>query len=354
MNENPRLEGNVRIPSQVTARGNLAREILAKAGEPPPPAPSPAPAPPAAELPAETEWLVKAPTAEKDADPEYWKNRCNVIEGFRRADNARSTERINALTSKVTGLESKLAELSRQPAPAPPPVRTAEEIARQEAIRLRETMHTLFSEEDIEAFGEERALAQTRAYIKQGATFEEAIKQLRGEVEALKKEKSPPQSQSTQAPPTDEEEFRKAESKFFDELTAGFPTWKVVNGDQRWKEWLGQEASPGITRQDIVSQHRRNLNAGQIIKMLQAFVLSLNPSPTPAEPPETPNSSEGSGGEGPPETPEDLEGMRLLTEAEIKEGYKRKSIVGKGRFTPEQAVLFDKRVAYTMKQKGRA
>src|ERR1700752_3761605 len=95
MNENLSLEGNVRIPKQIQARGDMARKILKDQAETPPPAAAPAAAPPPPQFPVEE--LLHPPKPEKANDPQYWRGRANMIEGFRRQDNERNRQKITEL-----------------------------------------------------------------------------------------------------------------------------------------------------------------------------------------------------------------------------------------------------------------
>jgi len=344
MNENLSLEGTHRIPRQIQARGDMARKILAESAAPPPPA-----APEAAAKPPQftAEELLKPPQPEKANDPVYWRGRANMIEGFRRQDNERTRLKITELEGTIAALNTKLAEATRSPPVTPAPADTA----REQAAQLRTALKELFSEDEVELLGEERALLIARTYIKQGASQEAALGQLRKEIEALKSQQT---KQTTQQTEDNEEAFRNKERAFFEQLTELFPTWQVVNGDQRWLDWLKlEDETSGMTRKAIIDKHRRDLNAGKIVKILQQFVASLGAAATPTEPPETPSQAPGTGSQG-AELRESTEGLRLLTDAEMKEGFVRCSVIGKRRFSPGEEAVFRANVAHTMKQKGKA
>jgi hypothetical protein len=337
VNENLSVESpGARVPHQVTRQAENARAILAKSAADPPAA-TPAPAPPAFTY----EDLLKAPTPEKDASVEYWKARCNVTEGHRRQDNENSRRRIERLELELESLRGKNLELMQQatkptPAPAPPP-----------QIDLRKAMLERFTAEEIESFGEERAIALTREFMKAGSTAEAALAELRGRFDALiEQQKSKVKSEEDRQREAAAERHR----RFVEELTEGFPTWQKVNADPRWLAWLDGSDRPGVTRQETLTLIEGKKDAKGIIAMLEEFVKSLGPAQVPNEPPETPTRVEGSGQDLRPD-PKLGTDQPALSAAEIREGYKLKAL---GRMTAEQAALFDARVEATMRRAGKA
>lgn len=322
MNENLSLESNTRLPHQVTRAGENARALLKEAEAPPVPPPV-AEAPPPA-LPAFTvEELLKAPNAEKNASRDYWYVRCQTIEGFRRDDNQRSNLRIKALEGDLNKLREKNTELVKSN-PAAQPV-----------IDLKKH----FTEDEIESIGEERATAILRASMQAADTviqerIDAAVKPL------LDKQNA-----------TAEESEIDRHRKFVEGLDNGFPTWQATDKDPRWLAWLsGVDEPSGLQRQKLINIHKADYNAAGIVKMLQSFVVSLAPVAVPLTPPETPPSLNGTGGDNPPNPAPGSDG-KILTAAEIKDGYKRKAT---NKMSPEEAVVFDARVAAQMKGAGRA
>lgn len=341
MNENPSLESNVRLPRQVVQAGQNARALLAKGAEaddPDNPIPKTDAAPAAPRPEAFTyEELLRAPTPEKDASRDYWKARCNVLEGYRRDDNQKTAKRVEALEAQVRDLMSKNAELVREKAQTPAATTIPE-------AEIQAAMTKRFTAEEIDAFGEERAMALTREFLQAGKSMDAALAAMRDQVNALLKR------QETAA----EDEATKRHRLFIEALYEGFPTWEETNKDARWLKWLeGMDRATGLNRQRLLNILSADKNALGIVTMLEAFVTSLKPAATPKEPPENPATLDGTGGDNRP--PGDLLANELpLTDAEIRDGYRRKSIVGKDRFTPEEAAAFDKRVEAQMKRKGRA
>jgi hypothetical protein len=322
VNENPSLEGNVRLPHQVTRAGQNARDLL-KAAESPPET-KPPEKPPVAAVPAAftVEQLLNAPDSERDASRDYWFARCQSVEGWRREDNKRTSARIQALESDLAKLREKNTELAKShPATAP-------------VIDLKKH----FTEEEIDSIGEERATAILRASLQAA----DAVIQER--IDAAVKPLLDKQNQRA------EESEIERHRKFVQGLDDGFPTWQVTDKDQRWLAWLsGIDDASGLQRQKLINIHKADYNADGIVKMLQAFVVSLAPAALPPSPPETPTTLNGTGGDNPPNPAPGSDG-KVLTAMEIKEGYKRKAI---GKMSKEEADLFDARVAAQMKSAGR-
>jgi hypothetical protein len=327
VNENPSLEGNVRLPHQVSRAGQNARDLLNAANEPPPAEIPPAAVTPPPAVPTPSaftiEQLLNAPDPERDASRDYWHSRCQMVEGFRREDNRKNQLRFKALEADIAKLTEKNTELVRSHPAAQP------------AIDLKKH----FTEEEIESIGEERATAILRASLQAA----DAVIQAR--VDAAIKPLLDKQTQVVED--TEQDRHR----KFVEALTDGFPTWQVTDKDPRWLTWLaGVDETSGLQRQKLIDIHKSEYNAGGIVKMLQAFVVSLAPATVPTTPPETPPSLNGTGGDNPPNPAPGSDG-KLLTQAEIKDGYKRKAI---GKMSKEEAELFDARVAAQMRGAGRA
>lgn len=328
MNANPNVDKGPRIPRQVVAQAARARALLGEGQDPIPEAtqsaePANAPSAPAPVF-FTAEELLKAPDKERDQSRDYWYARSQAVEGFRRDENARSRDKITKLEAQVQSLSAKVDELSSK-----------QQASAQPAIDLRQH----FNEEEIDSIGEERAAAILRAAM---SSTESIVRQ---RIDAAVKpllDKKNADEQNTE---------EQLQAKFIEDLTEGFPTWQVTDKDVRWLKWLsGKDENSGMIRQRLVNIHRQDRNASGIVKLLNEFVSSL--SPAPVQPlPETPAAILGGSPDEPvPENPSFVEG-RALTEKEIKDGYKRKSL---GKMTREEALRFDKQVAAQMQQQGRS
>jgi hypothetical protein len=348
VDENLNLESKgVRVPHQVTAFADHARSLLKPAAEPPPTAENKPPAPPFT-----FEELLKAPTPDKDSSRDYWHARANVVEGFRREDNARSQSKIQTLEAEIAALKTKNLELVQARTAPPPtagPPAASPSPAPPTKIDLQAEMRLRFSQEEIESLGEERMLMLTREFVRAGETVgaaQKALETMRATVNELVEARNSTVKQDQQHL---EDEVVRKHRLFLEKLSEGFPTWKQTNVDPRWIKWLGElDPGSGLLRQDILDRHQHAKDAPQVVRMLEAFVKSLAPAPTPP-PGETPGQLEATGADAAYESA-DLAGVMPLTEAEIRDGYKRKAL---GKFSAEDAAAFDKRVAATMKARGK-
>jgi hypothetical protein len=330
VNANPNVDAGPRLPRQIAAQAQHAHDLL-KAGQElpiPPTSVATAAPPPSVSTPPPAvftvEQLLNPPDPEKDASRDYWNARANAVEGFRREDNARNKLRIERLESELGKLKEKNAELAKSH-PAMQPV-----------VDLKKH----FTEEEIESIGEERATAILRASQQQADTL------VQERIDAALKPLL--ESQKAKVEETEIDRHR----KFIEGLNDGFPTWQVTDRDPRWLKWLdGVDETTGYTFQQIINKHKADMNAAGIVKMLKAFVLSLKPVEIPPEPPVTPSVMDGTGGDAPPTPNAGAGDGKILTQAEIKDGYKRKTL---GKMTREEAQLFDARVAAQMAQAGRA
>ena len=329
MNETQVVDAGPKLPRQVTAFANEARDLLKAGQEPPaqdPPAEPPAPGP-AAAVPAPQsftyEQLLNAPDSTRDNDPAYWRARCNIIEGFRREDVRKGKEKVERLEDEIRKLTEKNAELIKNHPAAQPKIDLAEH----------------FAPDVLERIGEENASAIAQAAQKiadklVASEIEKAVKPLLN----AQKEK-------------DEDSAKELQRKFVKALTDGFPNWQEVDKDARWLVYLEQvDPVSRMTRQQIVDRCKANRDAEGIVNMLKAFMLSLSPIRVPADPPETPPPIEGNGSEG-PRGDGVVTDSRPMTEAEIKAGYKAKLL---GKMTAKEAAAFDARVEAMMARKGAA
>ena len=327
MNETQIVDSGPRLPKQIVAQHAHAISLQESGTEPPAPSPPAAPAAPTTPLTAAEftpEALLNAPDASRDNDPKYWKARANVIEGHRRVDMAKLNQKVVAQQEEIDRLKAELAK-PRNNAPAP---------AADDAIDL--TQH--FSADVLDRIGEDNALAIVKA-AKQIAdsTVEQ---QINAAVKPyLDKEKAKV-----------EDEAAERHRKFVTALDEGEPNWRIINKDVRWLKYLdGVDPSTGFTRQQIVDKHSADKNAMGILTMIRAFMSGLAPVEVPSTPPATPPALPGTGSDGPPPPGGAPTDGVFLTEQQIRDGYKAKSL---GKMTKEQAREFDARVAATMARRA--
>jgi hypothetical protein len=326
---NPAVDSGPKLPRQIVAQADHARELL-KAGQeaqipetPVATAETPPAAPPS---PAFTlEQLLNAPDATKDASRDYWYARAQAVEGFRREDNARNARKVKDLEKQIAELTVKNTELVQSHPAAQPVINLADH----------------FTEDEIESFGADRATAIVRNILKTGASNEAAIKELRAQVTKLL---------ARQTEEVEETEIER-NRKFVAGLDAGFPTWQATDQDPRWRKWLAEtDENTGLIRQEIVNRHKANNNADGIVKLLNQWVQSLGPAKVPDAPPITPSSMDGTGGDAPPKPNPGAGDGKILTADEIKKGYKD---IATRKMSPEDERLFHARVAAQMLNAGR-
>lgn len=284
-----------RVPHQVTAR--VARSVVRyMPAEPDAPnsAANGAPADPPAPLAATTATPPAEPPADpRHADPKYWQQRFDVTSGIlARERELRQSEHVG-LNSRITELQTEVQALKQAVPPA--------EI----------DPHTLFSQEEIDAYGEEQCRVMTRAAMK--AAAQEAKKLIDVAVQPLR------QKAETEA--TNDAATRK--QRFVDQLTELVPDWQVTDKDPRWNDeqtgWLAQEDEHGAVRQDILNAHIQRGNAKGAAKMFQAFVKTI----AVPVPPVAPSGSGAGAGEG---APPPAAGLTAPTDAEVKDYYKRSAL----------------------------
>ncbi len=329
---NPTVDSGPKLPRQIVAQ-HAAALALQKAGEEPPPSDPPAadPPPPAPAVPPAftVEQLLNAPDPAKDSSRDYWHARAQAVEGFRREDNARAARKIQALEAQIEDLTTKNTAL----------------VNSQPAMQTPIDLSKHFTEDEIESIGHDRATAILRA------STQAAEKLIKEKVDAAVK---PLLTQRTEAA---EMNLQEKKRQMIADLDAGFPTWRVTDNDPRWlQDYLSRvEPTTGMTYQEILNGHKANFNGKGIVKMLNSFVLSLSPVAVPAVPPVTPPTLRGDGGDAPPNPDPGAGDGRVLTAAEITEGYQRKvhSINGKPKFTDDESRLFDARVTAQMNRAGR-
>jgi hypothetical protein len=295
-----------RVPRQVTERLNAS---VKRYTDPEPATPNPAadaaPAdPPAAPAATPAHPQADPPADPRHADPNYWRQRFDVTSGILAREREQRLEQVAALNVRLTELHTEVQTL-KQAAPEP-------EI----------DLTTLFTKEQIEAYGEEqcRVMAQTA----NRAAKAEAQKLIDAAVQPLK--------QLRESEATTNAETRK--QAFQDKLTELFPEWPDTDKDARWHEWLAQEDEHGATRQSILTAHVQAFNAVGAAKMFRSFAKTIAVPP----PPVVPSGSGAGAGEGAPAA---QSGLTAPTGAEVKDYYKRSAL---GKVKDSERVEFEARM----------
>ncbi len=322
-----------RVPHQIAAQLARAEAILAESN-PPTPAPS---VPPVEATPPTTppvvysvETLLQAPDATRDNDVNYWRARANALAGYDRQNTATSKAKIEALEARIRDLLAKNTELVKSTPAAQPKINLEEH----------------FSAEELELIPPDVATLIQRNIAKGQSTLEAELATIRNELATLRLGEKK----------TTEEAEVAAHRKFIEGLDSGFSNWAEVDKDLRWRSWLTiPDETTGIVRQAIVDRCKADKNPVGIVNLLKQFMITLAPATLPAEPPVNPPALGGTGGDAPTKPDPAAFDGRWMTDAEIKDGYKRKSVRTEGgpKMTPEEAAQFDARVAAQMKARGR-
>jgi hypothetical protein len=309
----PSNESRRRLPSQVVAAAKRADDLLkpptAATSEvvptkEPTPVPPPAETPKPAAPPFTVEELLTAPDPDRDASVSYWKQRASVVEGYRRSERTRLESEITTLKGQIVTTRADLAQ--------------AKAAAPKDEPAIDPT--SVFTADEIEAIGPERATAIVRS--QQKIALEAAAKAAKAEVAPLLE----------RAQHQQEVEAQTLQSRFVDELSAGFPAWGAVDKDSRWREFLTQKDShTGIQRQRLIEVAKGDFDADPIVKLLNEFVTSLGAVAVPPKPPETPRNDLGHPPPAAAATP--TESMRALTNKEITAGYTAFGLDRKGTRT---------------------
>lgn len=255
-----------------------------------------------------------APAADpRHADPLYWKQRFQVVEG-------RLKVREDEHKAEVHGLHQQLTELAEQ-------IRSLHANAPQPQTDVSEFL----TPEQVELLGADEAQTIVDAVLI-GAR-KEVAKLVDAEIKPLREAQA-----TTQA--TTHEDLKR---QFLAKLEELVPDFAEVDATDEWKLWLqAEDEVTGVPRQDAMNKHISLANAGGVAKLFKAFKASL---PKPPAPPVAPNGS-GAGSSGIPQASASA-GLTVPTAAEIKDFYKRKSTVRKGQpgyVTDQEALTFEKRL----------
>lgn len=261
-------------------------------------APSDDPNAPAAAVPDAN--ALKAPTPPEDprhSDPTYWKHRFEAVAGRLRAREDEHKAAIGAIRQENDQLRAEILRL-QQAAPASAPATT---------INLAE----FFTPEQIKNLGEEDATAMAQAAVN--AAMKVARETVTAEIKPLLNR----QQEDSEA------EAKRKVREFEEAIEEIVPNYKVLDKDEGWLAWLDEEdATTGMVRQDILTQHCARLDALKVAKMFQAYIAqAAAAAPRVPEPPVAPTGSGASGGDAPP-APR-AAGNGYPTQAEIKDFYKR-------------------------------
>lgn len=310
MTENQSIEPTVRLPRQVAARADRARQLLKPAqpavADPPPaekadapvPAPSPTDASPAPDVPRDP----------REDDPKYWRQRFKVTDGMWRQERETSRTAIAERDAQIATLTAEVARLKQQPS-APAQV----------------DLTKYLTADEIAVLGEEQATTLVSMSERMVAD------RVRAEVEA--------QTAALKAKPPAQAEPAAKPSKFLDGLDEQVPTWRDINEEAEWIAFLRErDDRTGLIRQRIVDMAQQDDDPDPVVTLLRQFIAKMNPTPTPAGPPVVP---QGTGAGVPPTNAGAVQAVGMPTTAEIREHFKLRSL---NKLSEAQMKEFDARL----------
>jgi len=197
---------------------------------------APPPAPPALAAP-----LAAAPT------PDGWEHKYNVLKGMMTRAQSDSNIRVEQLENQI----GALVELTKQP-------------GHQDTFhpKVQPVMADYgMSEDDIEALGGQEFIDQILRISAAGTA--DQIAGLRNEINTLRASQT-----------------ESVEDIFYAQLSAACPSWRVVNKDDRFNEWLlGDEGLSGIAKKNFLENAYENRDAETSARYFNEFLKLLPGSP---------------------------------------------------------------------------
>lgn len=219
-------------------------------------APAPADAPAAnvaAPSPAAPE-----PKAGDDKAPEDVAQKYRTLQGMYNAEVPRLHAQNRELTGRIQQMEQLLATLSQPAAPA----------SAGAAAPAAPTTDRLVTDKDVEEYGE--SIDMMRKVSREELA---SVQQRLGKIEGLLQQmqtKVLPQVQAVV-----HRQAASAEQQFWADLTAAVPSWREVNDNQAFQDWLlAVDPLTGITRQTYLEDAQRALDARRVSAFFRSWLES--------------------------------------------------------------------------------
>lgn len=308
----PTASNETRLPRAIVRQMQALQPSVPESVVPPadttlPASPSAAPADPAGTAVPPAPVAAPAPADPRHNDPNYWRQRFQVTEGYLRQERADRDAGEQTLHQRIAELQQEIARLQSSAPSAP--------------IDPKQ----LLTEDQIAALGEDEAQAVATAAFKAAQQAVEGA--LKTHVQPLQAQREGDQ-QAAQ---------RRTKGDFLTQLTALEPGWQETDKLPGWHQWLAEpDATTGMARQEILDRHLGRYNAAGVAAMVRAFNATQAPAAQPPMPPH------GSGalpdGDLPPADPA---AMRPPTPTEIKDFYRRSTL---GRVSADERTAFDRRL----------
>lgn len=219
-------------------------------------APAPADAPAAnvaAPSPAAPE-----PKAGDDKAPEDITQKYRTLQGMYNAEVPRLHAQNREMASRIQQMEQLLASLSQPAAPA-----QAGAAAPAPAAPER-----LVTDKDVEEYGESIDIMRKVSREELGS-LQQRLSKIEGMLQQMQT-KVVPQVQAVA-----QRQQVSAEQKFWADLTAAVPSWREVNDNQAFQDWLlAVDPLTGISRQTYLEDAQRDLNAQRVAAFFRTWLES--------------------------------------------------------------------------------
>lgn len=237
------------IARQVAEADNIVNTLSAQPATPEPPAPTPAPVsetPPPAPTPA--------PAPADDPNSETWAQRFRTLQGITAQQANRMREQEQAHQRQVAELQSLLQELKAAKAEKPAEKQAADP-------------------KDVETFGAD-LVEMVQRYAER--VFQSMAAQFGGKAAELETRITAVEQQVTGVSKKTE---LTREQQFYATLDVLVPSWKQVNEQQRWLQWLG-EMDPvyGAPRQAALDIAFEALDAKRVAAIFNTFLTQHPPA----------------------------------------------------------------------------
>lgn len=235
------------IQDQLEAAERLLSEPPAAPPAPPatelqPPQPAPAPEPTATNV---------QPPAPPDQDAAYWRQRFETMQGKYNAEVPRLHEQLREQGTALHSMQTQFVELTRQPAPAPTVLVTAN---------------------DEEKFG-----ADLVDFVRRVARDES--RPVSSRIENLERLASSTASKADRVANVERVVIADREGRFYADLKGAVPDWQAINADPGWHRWLAEyDAVAGGPRQLSLNQAHEALDAPRVVAMFNLFKATLPPA----------------------------------------------------------------------------
>jgi len=245
------------------------------------------------------------PVDPRESDPAYWKQRFNVTQGLLRLEREGRTASEQEFNQRLTELQDQIRTLQAS-APA-----TAEDL----------DVSQFLTPAQVEALGEDEAKTVVATAV--AAARDTARKIVEAELKPQREQQAASRAGAD----------RDRQTEFMDKLVELVPDFEEVDKSDGWNFWLSQEdENTGVQRQLLLNHHVGRKDAVKAAAMFAAYAKVAQPP----EPPVAPNGN----GAVPPSMPGQQAVLRSLTDAEIKDYYKRASL---GKVKEPERIEFEAR-----------